>query len=176
VKNKKVTYLLLTTVALVWGLIVYRIVAGMSDDTKVKPNNKKKEVSLYTEEKEVYPLLLNYSDPFLKGGRGIGTGITEQSAANVYASTGTIRHKKVLAKKEVKPVVVPAVIDWSFIHYIGLIGNNSNANKIGLVNIHAHEHIVKEKDMIGDVSIIRLSKDTLRVTFNNVEHFLLRGK
>ncbi len=177
-KNKKVTYLLLASVAVVWGLIVYRIVLGLGDDTdSLAAPSAKKDIVVYSEKKEAYKLLLNYADPFLKGGRGISSGLTGGAlSTNVYASSATRQPAKVTAKKEPKPVVAPVVIDWSFISYIGLIGNRNSAQKIGLLTVHAKEFVVKEKDVVDGVTVVRLTKDTLAVSYNSTKHLVVRNR
>ena len=162
----------MTSVALVWGLIVYRIVAGMSDDDENTIVAKHKEIRNYTEPKEVFTLNLNYPDPFLKGG---STASAQGYSINTGSVQTTNTSKKKAIIKEARPITPAVVIDWSFIHYIGLIGNKTNAQKIGLANINSKETVLKEKDLVDGVSVLRLSKDTLFISYKQVKHFVIRG-
>ena len=78
-KNKSTMYVLLVGVLIIWGLIFYRVFAGIGSDNTSSfaiPLKKSLQTTIQKEE-EVFVLLANYRDPFLGStSRPISNSIT----------------------------------------------------------------------------------------------------
>lgn len=176
-KNKSVTYLLLAVVAVVWGLIVWKIISHYGDEGTITAIQQSTKIDIRNSNHDsTYRLELNYPDPFLRGNTA---GITERGNNDQQVFTNQQRSttvRKIKVEKS-KPVITPPeVIDWSFLKYIGLIGNRNSTQKIGLVTIHNKDHVIKEKEVFEGVSIVRIGKDSLYIDYKNQKHVYLRGK
>ncbi len=153
-KNKKMTYVLLATVVVVWGLIFYRLFTGVENstpvnasvDTQVVQNDVKVEIDSFN-------LILDYRDPF-KVIKNIKP-ITQVKPQRVV--------KKVEVKEEEKEKVLP--VDWSFIAYRGIFKNEKKMKKTGLVTINNHDYVVAEGDSVAQISVKKLFKDSIGVFY-----------
>lgn len=120
-KNKGVTYLLIAAVCMIWGIVIYRIFSGMSDDDT---NYSQTQVSKYIDidsVSETYSLIASYRDPFL------GKSFVSKP---IYSNSLSIKQTKKIVTSAPKSVEVPKAIvyiDWSFIQYNGLISNKGTS-------------------------------------------------
>jgi hypothetical protein len=152
-KNKKVTYLLGLLVAIVWGIIIYRIfdAAAGNDDTilPVQTSSKKEAYNDFVIPKDTAHLLLNYRDPF---------GITRQKDTTVTA----------IKKMHIKPAMVipkPA-INWNFIQYSGYIRNPASKKLITLVSINGRNEMLAEGEVKGQVKLLKNMRDSIKISYN----------
>lgn len=164
-KNKGVTYLLLAAVCLIWGIVIYRLISGMSDDETnnfAQPNEKFVDLDSVS---ETYSLIASYRDPFLGKSFVSNANTAPRKIVNVVKNTLPI------------PVIIPKsviYIDWSFIQYQGLISNKGKAKLIGLIKIKGEDHMVSVNSTINDVKITFLSKDSVGVIFQGQNRMIGR--
>jgi len=144
---------------MIWGIVIYRIFAGMSDDDT---NYSQTQVSKYVDidsVSETYSLIASYRDPFL------GRSFTQKPINTNSLSTKPPKKVITPAPKPVEPPKPIVYIDWSFIQYNGLISNKGTSKLVGLVKIKGTDHIVNVNSTIGDVKITALSKDSVEILF-----------
>lgn len=125
-KSKKNQYILLATVLVVWGLIIFRFFnISSSDDAQIVPIAIKENI---TNDKSInnYIYELNYRDPFLKGSTGVH--ITQRSS-NPQKQL-TIKYKR-------------AIPD---IQLIGLV--SSKKRNTAIIKVMSQSHIVTEGDIV----------------------------
>ena len=152
-KNKKVTYLLGLLVAIVWGIIIYRIfdAAAGHDDTvvPVQSSSKKEAYNDFAIPKDTAHLLLNYRDPF---------GITRQKDTAVTA----------IKKAHIKSaILIPkAVINWNFIQYSGYIRNPASKKLITMMSINGQTQMFAEGEVKGLVKLIKNMRDSVKISYN----------
>ncbi len=156
-KNKMVTYLLGALVAIVWGIIIYRIfdAAVGSDDAAPGPATVKKEAyNDYAIAKDTTHLLLNYHDPF---------GLTRQK--------DTIA---VVKKVNYKPaaMVPKPVMNWGFIQYSGYIRNPASKKLITLININGRSEMLTEGQEKDNVKLIKNLRDSIKISYNGKIKFI----
>ncbi len=168
-KNKSATYILLTGVLIVWGLVFYRIFAGLgSEDVSSFEIPQKKIINTSIQkEKEAFVLLANYRDPFIGG-----TSRALQSSGTFFGNNSSVQEnkvKKVAVKKE------EIVIDWNFLDYIGIVYNKETQKKVGLLVISGKEYMVNDKDVINEVAILRKERDSIQVEYKGVKKWLARN-
>lgn len=144
---------------MIWGIVIYRIFAGMSDDDT---NFSQTQVSKYIDidsVSETYSLIASYRDPFL------GKSYVPKS---INTNSSIPKPPKKAITPAPKPIETPkpiVYIDWSFIQYNGLISNKGTSKLVGLVKIKGTDHIVNVNSTIGDVKITFLSKDSVGILF-----------
>jgi hypothetical protein len=153
-KNKSTTYILLAGTLVIWFLIFYRVFAGINSEDIAKYELPIKKITQVPAEKqeEKFILLGNYRDPFL--------GATSMSLQNSTTSSGNSSSRSFgkIKKAEVKK---DETIDWSFIHYIGIVNNRTTMKEVGLLAIAGKEYMVNEKDEINQVTIIKKERDSI---------------
>jgi hypothetical protein len=160
------TYVLITGALIVWGLIFYKIVAGLGSDEVISTVNTQRRSSsqVAPEEDKGFILLSNYRDPFL----GHTTRPVSSGDGIANNSRGIIKNKKTVPKKEA------VVIDWSFVKYIGIVNNKETKKKVGLVIINGTEYMVNENDVICEVAILKKERDSILVEFKENKKWIRR--
>ncbi|MCO5949810.1 hypothetical protein [Mucilaginibacter flavidus] len=152
-----VTYLLGLVVAIVWGIIIYRIfdAAAGNDDVAPGPASVKKEVyDDYAIAKDTTHLLLNYHDPF---------GLTRQK--DTVTTVKKINYKPaVIAPK-------PA-INWGFIQYSGYIRNPASKKLITLISINGRSEMLIEGQEKDKVKLIKNLRDSIKISYNGKIKFI----
>jgi hypothetical protein len=164
-KNKTMTYGLMAVVFLIWGLVFYRVFAGLDsgEENSFIPTTPKLVQSVEEEEENVLVLIANYRDPFLGG---TSRAITNSSFNSDNNSVRVVR------KPEPKKEIIP--IDWSFLDYVGIVLNKETQKKVGLLVISGKEYMVNEKEVINGVTILSKERDSIQVQFNGVKNWIKR--
>lgn len=154
-KNKKLMYILLPVTAIVWGLIIYKIISAVSSDEDFVNTNS---IPPTIGTKDSIPvreitLLANYRDPFL------GKPITKIDR--------TVNNTK--RQLNIAPItvanVVPAAI-WPQISYVGIIENKKKMSKVAILRIDNSELLLKEKDVSNNILVEKIYKDSIQLVFN----------
>lgn len=164
-KNKSVTYLLGAVVLLIWGLVFYRLFSAVNEEDFSAP------LSAYSGTKAVekntdsdsFELINDYRDPFLG-----------QWSGSMQSSLGENR-PKAPRKKVVKSIpapVTPPPIDWSFVSYLGTIHGKGSKKKLAILKLNDREMMVGNNDRIGDVTVLKVGKDSVLVSFQGVTKVL----
>jgi hypothetical protein len=163
-KNKTVTYVLLTGVLFIWGVVFYKIFAGMGSEDVASYELPQKKVAqiLKQDKEETLVLLANYRDPFL--------GITSRTILNSGLGNSSLTQRKKIKTEPVKK----EVIDWSFLDYIGIINNKETKKQVGLLVVFNKEYMVNDKDVINDVTIIKKEKDSILVEYRKEQKWIRR--
>lgn len=156
-KNKKATYLLGVAVAIVWGIIIYRVfdAAAGNDDALPSPAPVKKEAyNDFAIAKDTTRLLLNYHDPF---------GLTRQR--------DTVSPVKKANYKPAMIVPKPAM-NWGFIQYSGYIRNPASKKLITLISINGHSEMLTEGQEKDNVKLIKNLRDSIKISYNGKIKFI----
>ena len=162
-KNKNTMYVLLVCVLIIWGLIFYRVFAGISsDDTSSFVLPPKQSLQTITQkEEDKFILLANYRDPFL--------GSTSRAISNSIVSLNNFSGQ---SKSKVKKEKV--TIDWSFLDYIGIVYNKENKKKIGLLVVSGQEYMVNDNEVVNGVTILRKERDSIQVEYKGFKKWVVR--
>ncbi|MDJ1501253.1 hypothetical protein [Xanthocytophaga agilis] len=173
-KNKKMMFVLLPAVILIWGLIIYRIVDAVQEkdvpDTYSEPN-RKLHTSTTTLPDTVH-LLVNYRDPFLGSGparirREPSPSITSHPAQAtssiqaVHSSTPTVPAPKV-------------VIAWPTVKYVGMIQNGSSQIKIAILKINGKSHLIAESCSEADITVQNIVQDSVGLQYRGEHKYFKR--
>jgi hypothetical protein len=165
-KNKKMTYILLAGVVVVWGLIFLRIYSSLFSDSKEisssKPVIRGKQDYF---KKDTFVLVAKYRDPFLGGIHNPSNSIGLKAAVN------KIKSKPVV----LKPKEPEIQIDWTVINYVGLIKNTGSNKHVSLMNIKGKEYLMEEGVVEDGVKLVKNCKDSVKVVFCGKEKFIKRN-
>jgi hypothetical protein len=157
-KNKRLTYILVPLVLLIWGIIFYKIFTHLDNGNETPLNDRGLKKTIVNEnDKDTFTIKANYKDPFLSGhqkpltwdeGQGqISTGISGFS-------------KKTASKPE---IIIPDL------RYFGLIYNENNKQKLGLFRLNNKDIILKEGQLFEELQIVGLFNDSVKTTFRRVK-------
>ncbi len=153
-KNKKTLYILIPLVALIWGIVIWKVFA-------YKPSNQQGVYTRITGEKKTqgdtsrYVLVADYRDPFLRSSRTSGS------------TTQAVDRKKANNIKNVKTNSVTGIKKPTGLVYHGLIAGNQE--KVGLLEIGERKMLIEESHMVGDYKILAVEQDTLRISYQDKE-------
>lgn len=164
-KNKKLQYILIPVVLVVWGLIIYRVLDFSRQDTPddpstvstLQPNKNNNSVQ------DTFSLHANYRDPFLKHARYTGYKYRKTNASN--QKTGKKKEKK---KTETNIALRREILEnirWPDIKYGGIVQNTRSGEEVGLIEIDKQEFLIRENDSVQKVFIKGLHKDSVIVTY-----------
>ena len=161
-KNKKLTYILLPLVILVWGLVVYRFFfEGRKDSDRIPVLENKKEIKTEKENKEQYILIANYRDPFLDHVPAI---IQNDESDEKKAETNTTNLRRQRSNV--------TSIRWPEISYGGFIKNDKENKYTILVGIKSQNYLVNVGDTIQNIHIKAFYRDSILIVYNNEEKTL----
>lgn len=156
-KNKKVTYLLLVAVAVVWGLVIYQFFNRVGGGDMYVVDNYVAMADNIKVEQDTFEIVANYRDPFL------GT----MKRANYHAPlNGAAKPKK---KPEPKPEVS---IDWTFLSYTGKVANTVNDKSAYGILIYNDSYIMSKGDEVQGVTLDAVYGDSVRVIYQNQKKVL----
>ena len=141
-KNKKMVYILMPVVLLIWGYIGFKIFNYGEDEMDVEPIRIDQIITDQEEKQTSKTLALNYADPFLKGIRN-----TSRKQSNREVSR--------------KPKKVSTPVNWGDITYNGFIKNQKNAKKIALLNVNGKQSLAAKGDRVQQVSVVLIQQDSV---------------
>jgi len=149
-KDKRMIYLLLTLVVMIWGLVFYKIYSNFGEKKRVEKNillSKVKDDNAQGD--SIFTLSLDYPDPFLKG--------SEQST--VVPILNDIQNSR-----------NDQVINWPLIEYRGLL--TSKNESMGLLRVQRSDLLVKLGKIYFAVKIRAITKDSIFLEYQNESHWL----
>lgn len=158
-KNKKLTYLLIPLVAVVWGLIFYKIYLQVNGaDKDVQPFTVKNGNAVPVVPDTIH-LKLNYRDPFLSYSFN-----RERIKSHAF---GASLQANIPGNK--KPEFI-----WPSIKYGGMIANSKTKRKTGLLNFENASYLVKEGDLMKGYKVIRLFADSVYIGYSKHKKTFIR--
>jgi len=160
-KNKSVTYLLIAAVAVVWGIIVYRIFfmePPEDQGTFLKSTAPHEPFDQYEVSNDTFTLALNYRDPFL--GKA---GIPAEAPKTGQAAGGS-------PQVPVKPV--PPPINWGAISYSGYLANPRTKRLVSILTVNGKERMVAEGESLEGVKLLKNRKDSVLVSWMGKQKYI----
>ncbi|PWG78042.1 hypothetical protein [Pararcticibacter amylolyticus] len=160
-KNKKMTYVLIVSVAAVWGIIFYRIyTAAAGDEEYVQPAAYSKTTYQSLDEyqlKDTAKLSLNYRDPF--------------------SGQAAVPEPVVAENQNAKPFIAsapppPPPVNWSIIHYTGYIVNSGLKRMVAIMNINGKEYMLSEGQKAEGVTLLKNYRDSVKVSYQNKTKYI----
>lgn len=160
-KNKKLIYILIPLVLLIWGLIVIRIIKQIHHSQKPAMEN-----ASYSKNNNPGPvadssaLILKYRDPFLHG--------------FIRKSSDSGRSDNLFSNNSNLTTVTKAPVSFPNTGYSGLVINSKNKQKLGLLKIDNKDFLVQEGDLVSGEKIIRLHADSVIISFKKTKKTFFR--
>jgi hypothetical protein len=165
--QKRVKYLLIGGVAVVWGLIIYRVVDGLSPDDNLPALNAPNAVATsYVPLSDSFTLIADYTDPFIPGSDTVDAEVE-------------LTAKPVAAPAPPPPVINKPPADTykeGTIQYEGMISNPARKLKLGTITINGKEMLVKEKDKVEEYVIQKISAETIVIKYKNKSITIRKGQ
>jgi hypothetical protein len=163
-KNKPVTYVLLVAVALVWGIIIYRVFSSLNDDppvlTATSPQ-KKEALNDYAVKEDTAKLNLHYRDPF--------------NVASPPKDTARITNHAITVKAAVEVVKKPAT-DWSAISYKGFIRNPESKQLIAMIRYNNQSIMLSEGQSFGPLRLVKHKGDSILIKYQGKTKYISQGQ
>lgn len=157
-QNKKLLYILLPVVVVVWGLIIFKVVDALSDD-EAPVLSHQPEVVATKQSGFTHELALNYPDPFLgKSKRSEPKKVTVKKKAPT-------RTKK---KKEAPKVQAPKL------RYNGRIENRESSDERHLIAVNGSAHIISLGEEVDGVKLEKVYADSVLFKWNNEKIYVRR--
>ena len=150
--NNKLKPVLIVAVIFIWGGIIFRVVGmfSSSGDNTLLFDNNLSEQNHYKFKTDSFSIAANYSDPFL----------SKRYRRNTSASAQTpVKKKKQSPKIEKKQEIKKCA--WPNLVFGGLIHNNENENKTALLQLNGKKLLVKNGDIINDITIVSVTSDSV---------------
>lgn len=164
-KNKKLLYVLLPLTALVWGLIIYRIMQSLDvpKEEVLKSNIKRVSNGNSGILPDTFHLLLRYRDPFLTEQK---RQVDKQESVIVAFALNNSSISRAIVST-VPPIVKPTVITpvWPRIEFNGLIENIEKKKRIAMLRIGETSHLMQEGQTAEKVKITKLLVDSVQVEY-----------
>jgi hypothetical protein len=157
VKNKKLTYILLPLVILIWGTIIWKFITGVSNsginEFKSKPIPVTESVK---EAPDTIQLTFQYNDPFL---HSYSESVVSPQPENVVEN----------------PIKSPnIVIAWPRVEYRGAIGKHKQGNYLGMIKFADKEGLVKENELIDNARVLCIAPDSIELEYMGDKRFFKR--
>jgi hypothetical protein len=147
VKKKQLTYLLLLVVVGIWGYIFYKFFNDTQPTINQFDRIETKPISISIDSTEYsFSLIKKYRDPFL-------------------GSFGVVRAKM----KKIPIPIVPKVVVFPPIVYNGIVTSHENKKKIGLLIVKGQSHMVQVNEIVDDILVKGLFKDSIVVQLQSVK-------
>lgn len=150
-KKKKTLYMMLPLVVLVWGFVLYQLFGSFFSPPNYAKEEFKPIVNIAEIKKDTFLIVADYRDPFL--GKKVRRRVKSSGAVSKNR-TGT-RKTKTSKTEKVWPVII----------YKGMIKNNNSDRRVGILNVGGKEYLIKEKDIVGEVTILSINKNKVNVRF-----------
>lgn len=162
--KKAKLYLLIIINFIAWGYVGYRIYGALQGDDDVAFEESNLSIKKISEDKkeDSVVLMLNYTDPFLKGGNYSKENRVKATSHTISSNNQTSKTVQVNQPKKIEAPV--ANLD---IKYVGLIKNSDKGTQTAMISINGKSYFVKVKDIIEGITILEISNTQLKLKSKN---------
>lgn len=141
-KNKRNIKILVPVVAVIWGLVLYKLFEAFypEDQPITTAVQAKFEIPKY-QERDTFSLVAIEQDPFL----------------------GTITRKKTSrngGRKQAKTTV-----EWPTTSYEGFVADDKGRTTVFVITVNGEQHLLKQGELAQNVKLIRGSKQSIQLQF-----------
>ncbi len=150
-QKKKIIYILLPIVILVWGFVFYQLYGYFFSKPDYTKTEEKTIINIDEIKKDTFSIVADYRDPFLSNNM-VQTGIN----LVVNKTNGSSKTKKNTSL---------TVLKWPLIQFKGMIKNNNSEKRVAIVIVDGKEQIVKEGTTLNELKVIKIEKETITVSF-----------
>ncbi|MBL4669091.1 MAG: hypothetical protein HRT73_08110 [Flavobacteriales bacterium] len=151
-KKKNTLYIMVPIVVLVWGFVLFQLFGSFFSSPNYAKETIEKIVNIDEIKKDTFSIIANYRDPFL------GKKVRNKGRGNSRSNTSANSRKRI-------PTQIKAEKPWPIVVYNGMIKNNNSDRRVGIVKVGGKEYLVKEKDVVAEVTILSINKNEVNVRF-----------
>ena len=176
-KNRRLLYVLLPAVLVIWGLIFQRIWRAARDDEESAQakTDEPSAMSASAVAAQIPRLLLNYADPFRASS---STTLLASPVAVTNNALGS--YARPLSPSPlnlpIAPVATPIVpVEWPIVKYLGFINNPRLENRIALLTISDKEYSLKSGGNKGEITVSKIWRDSVQVIFKAHKKTIIRA-
>lgn len=151
-KPKSKNIILGILVIFVWGLIGYKVLSYLTDNSNIElPNvNPVKNAGIKVK-KETFRINASYSDPFVREVKVKPSPARTVQGYNEY--------------QNYQPALVQ--VTWPEIIYGGIIETTDKNRRIGLLKLSGSNFLVKNQDSIMNIRVLGVYKDSISLRYSN---------
>jgi hypothetical protein len=153
--QKRLKYILMMVVALIWGYVIYKYfiwspeeAQGKAADTQLLPLPDD-----FAEGEDSFSLKLDYRDPFLS-----------KTYSSRQPTARSVEEPQQMAStpKSVQPAPpnVPT-IEWEAVAYHGLVRESGGGPALGLMRFKSRTHNIRPGDNIAGFDVLSFGRDSL---------------
>ena len=177
VKNKRLLYVLLPAVLVIWGLIFQRIwkSARREEESANAVASESPAAAATTVAAQIPRLFLNYTDPFRASSPNTPLATPVVGTSNPLGS-----YARPLSPAPLNLPVVPAAtpfvpIAWPVVKYLGFINNPRLENRVALMTINDKEYSLKLGSNKEEIRISKIWHDSVQVIFKTHKKTIFRA-
>ena len=158
-QQKKLRYFLIGGVTLVWGLIIYRVIIGLSFNNPLPTINSPiaRQIS-ESSDSDNFVLIADYPDPFLSEMDTVETKVSEAS------NNGSKSAEPINIQPSSTPALQGGYIEGT-IQYTGMIANPDQRIKVAAISLKGSDLLLREKDKVEGFTINKIFPDRLEIIF-----------
>ncbi len=161
-KNKKMLYILVPLTALLWGMIIYKIMNAVNGTGEAVFQPLSVDVQQSEMISDTFTIEANYRDPF-----------NSKEVRKVSIQTNSLlQNNNIQTKNKIeKPVVsvsMPNVV------YMGMIKNQKQNKQIVMIQINGNINNMIVGDKIDGVELVKIYKDSVEMKYNKERFFVRR--
>lgn len=154
-KNKKIIWILLPGVLLIWGLIFFQVKKAVSSSSQPLTGLPiQQSIVDKRADTSYYQLKLNYKDPFLKNSKPI-----------VKSKVKTVSARPKRAKPKVMRKVTKAPVKWPTITYKGLINNKKGNRAIYLIELDGVSLFMSPGEERSKLKLLKVFRDSVQISY-----------
>jgi hypothetical protein len=154
-KQKKwMTYLLALLVVFIWGVILQRVLVQVNPEERfpaLQNVNSPVKEKLPSMQPDTFSLLLDYPDPFLKGGKIVPEQVSTSIDPRPLPHSGSAGVPLV---HDGLPVTQSAPADQ--ITYLGFVQNPTSKKRIAIINYNSRETMLSEGESFGKIQLVHI--------------------
>lgn len=165
-KDRRLTYVLLLAVIVIWIIIGYRFYNTVrGDDVVVRPTYQPVQ-DIERGASEVYELQLDYADPFLK---------EEKIQPPLLVVSKPLTHSKPIVSSSRSNLTDSSpTTNWKAITYLGIIRNNQTDQQVGIIEVDGLRRLVKTDDRIPPFTIGKITSDSIGIQYSKTTKYVYR--
>jgi len=155
-KSKKLTYVLLIVVALIWYKVFFRVKANLFGEEVLVENIQSEEgINMMITNKDTVDLKLNYRDPF-----------GDYSIVPIKIEKVEIQTPKVQLKK----------IVWPSVSYIGRVKQTESKNPLAIVRIDGVQLFIRNNEEVyEDFRVKKIGRDSISIRYKGESKIFWRN-
>lgn len=158
-KSKRIRYILVFLVIIVWSVIFYRIYNYVGEQKDFIPDFSEQKLQQdKSSANDTFSIIANYRDPFLE------TGNYYEQSTNKPIQNNTNNSIKI--QNDNLPAST-ATLRWPSIIFGGIVVNKGSNQTVGLIKLNQIQYIVQTKQIVENIEIVKIFNDSIIIRFSN---------